>query len=59
MAPGHCVKDGINYYADMKIINTLFTPMLKAVAALANNGGIFHKRKKAAFNPKISLGFNF
>ena len=43
----------------MKFIETLFTPVLKAVGALANNGGIFRKRKKAAFNPKITLGFNF
>ena len=44
----------------MKFIETLITPILKAVGAYANNGGIFKKRKKAApFNPKISLGFNF
>lgn len=43
----------------MNFIETLFAPMLKAVAALANNGGIFPKRKKAAFNPRITLGFNF
>jgi hypothetical protein len=44
----------------MKFIETLLTPILKAVPALANNGGIFKKRKKAGpFNPKISLGFNF
>ena len=44
----------------MKITEILLAPVLKAVAALANNGGgIFKKRKKAAFNPKISLGFNF
>jgi hypothetical protein len=44
----------------MKLIETLITPILKAVPALANNDGIFKKRKKkAAFNPKIALGFNF
>lgn len=43
----------------MKFIETLTTPILKAVAALANNGGIFKKREKAPFNPKITLGFNF
>jgi len=44
----------------MKFIESLSTPILKAVAALANNGGIFKKRKKAGpFNPKITLGFNF
>jgi len=44
----------------MKFIETLLTPILKAVPALANNGGIFKKRKKAdPFNPKIALGFNF
>jgi hypothetical protein len=43
----------------MKFIETLISPVLKAVGALANNGGIFKKRKKAAFNPKITLGFNF
>ena len=44
---------------NMKFIEILMTPILKAVPALANNGGIFKKRKKAAFNPKITLGFNF
>jgi len=43
----------------MNLINILLEPVLKAVATLANNGGIFKKKKKAAFNPKISLGFNF
>jgi len=43
----------------MRIFETLWTPVLKAVPALANNGGIFKKRKKQPFNPKISLGFNF
>jgi hypothetical protein len=41
----------------MKFIETLITPILKAVGAIANNGmDIFKKRKKAPFNPKISLG---
>jgi hypothetical protein len=44
----------------MKFLEFLFTPVLKAVAAPVNNGGIFKKRKKAGpFNPKITLGFNF
>jgi len=44
----------------MKFIETLLTPVLKAVGAIANNGmDIFKRRKKAAFNPKIALGFNF
>jgi hypothetical protein len=43
----------------MEFIKILLEPVLKAVGALANNGGIFKKRKKEAFNPKISLGFNF
>jgi hypothetical protein len=43
----------------MKLTDALFTPVLKAVAALANNGGIFKKRKKQAFSPKLTLGFNF
>ena len=41
----------------MKFINNLQNRVLKAVAALANNGSILKKRVKAAFNPKISLGF--
>jgi len=43
----------------MKFITTLQNSVLKAVAALANNGNIFKKKAKAAFNPKITLGFNF
>lgn len=43
----------------MRIFDVLWTPVLKAVPALANNGGIFKKRKKQLFNPKIALGFNF
>jgi len=43
----------------MKFINTLQNRVLKAVAALANNGSIFKKRVKAAFNPKITLDFIF
>ena len=43
----------------MKFIETLFTAILRAVAAQANNGGsIFKKRMKPAFNPRITLGFN-
>jgi hypothetical protein len=43
----------------MKLIKILLSPVLNAVAALANNGGdIFKKRKKQPFDPKISLGFN-
>jgi hypothetical protein len=39
----------------MEFIETLFAPVLKAVAALANNRpGIFRKKKKAAFNPRIT-----
>jgi hypothetical protein len=43
----------------MNTINNLFAPMLKAVAALANNGGFFKKRKKKPFDPKIIMGFNY
>jgi hypothetical protein len=43
----------------MKFINTLQKSVLKAVAALANNGNIFKKRIKTAFNPKIIPDFNF
>jgi hypothetical protein len=43
----------------MSKVETLLTPVVKAVAALANNGSIFKKRIKQAFNPKITLGFNF
>jgi hypothetical protein len=51
---------GHNKKLNMKFIETLITPILKAVGAVANNGmGIFKKRKKSAFDPKISLGFNF
>ncbi len=43
----------------MKLLETLLAPVLKAVPALANNGGIFKKRTKQVFNPQIALGFNF
>ncbi|SDS86298.1 hypothetical protein SAMN05216490_1969 [Mucilaginibacter mallensis] len=43
----------------MNSINTLFAPVLKAVAALANNGGLFKKRIKKPFDPKITMGFNY
>jgi len=46
--------------SNLEFIETLLAPILKAVAALANNGGgIFKRRTKAAFNPRITLGFNF
>ncbi len=43
----------------MRILDTVLTPVLKAVGALVNNDGIFKKRKKQPFNPQITLGFNF
>jgi hypothetical protein len=43
----------------MKSVENLFTSLLKAVGALANNDSIFKKRKKSPFNPKLTLGFNF
>jgi len=43
----------------MRLLEALFTPVLKAVPALVNNDSIFKKRKKQPFNPKITLGFNF
>ncbi|MDB5138021.1 MAG: hypothetical protein JWP37_4624 [Mucilaginibacter sp.] len=43
----------------MKSIENLFTYVLKAVGALANNESIFKKRKRSPFNPKLTLGFNF
>jgi hypothetical protein len=43
----------------MTLVNNLFTAILKAICAPANNGGLFKKVKKAPFNPKIALGFNF
>ena len=43
----------------MNSIITLFEPLLKAVAALANNGGLFKKRKKMPFDPRITTGFNY
>jgi len=42
----------------MKIINNLFAPVLKAVAALANNDSPFTRRTKAPFDLKALLGFN-
>lgn len=43
----------------MTSINNLFTAILKAVCAPANNGGnIFKRIKKGPFNPKITLGIN-
>jgi hypothetical protein len=53
-------NSGRNKKLNMKFIETLITPILKAVGAVASDGmGIFKKRKKSAFDPKISLGFNF
>jgi hypothetical protein len=43
----------------MTSVNNLFSAILKAIGAVANNGGLFKKVKKAPFNPKITLGFNF
>ncbi|MGZ3764603.1 MAG: hypothetical protein ACXVA2_08050 [Mucilaginibacter sp.] len=43
----------------MKSVENLFTSILQAVGALANNESIFKKRKKTPFNPKLTLGFNF
>jgi len=42
----------------MTTINNLFTAILKAVCAPANNGGLFKKIKRGPFNPKITLGIN-
>jgi hypothetical protein len=42
----------------MKFLNDLLTPILKAVGALANNGDLFKRKKRAPFNLKLSLGFN-
>jgi hypothetical protein len=35
-------------------LSELFAPVLKAVAALANNGGIFKKRKKQPLNLQLA-----
>ncbi|HTE00251.1 MAG TPA: hypothetical protein VK668_13250 [Mucilaginibacter sp.] len=44
----------------MKSVENLFTSILQAVGAYANNESIFKKKKKAGpFNPKLTLGFNF
>ena len=43
----------------MIITNNLFTAILKAVCAPANNGGFFKRlKKRGPFNPKITLGIN-
>jgi hypothetical protein len=43
----------------MIITNNLFTAILKAVCAPANNGGFFQRlKKRGPFNPKITLGIN-
>jgi len=43
----------------MTSFNEIFSAILKAVCAPANNGGLFKKIKRTPFNPKITLGFNF
>jgi hypothetical protein len=43
----------------MKSIENLFDAVLNAVGAYVNNNNIFKRRKKAPFNPKLALGFNF
>jgi len=43
----------------MRLIENLLTSVLQAVGAMANNGGLFKRNKRSAFNPKITLGFNF
>jgi len=42
----------------MKFINNIFSPLLKAVASLANNDGPFKKRKRTPFDLKTLLGLN-
>ncbi len=43
----------------MKSVENLFNAILNAVGATVNNNNIFKKRKREAFNPKLTLGFNF
>jgi len=43
----------------MKAINIVFEPLLKAVAAIANNGGLFKRRKKGSFDLKLIFGFSY
>lgn len=43
----------------MSVIESIFTPLLQLVGALTNNSGIFKKRKRNPFNPKITLGINY
>jgi hypothetical protein len=45
----------INYY-NMTFLNDLIAPILKAVGAVANNGGLFKKLKRTPFNLKLALG---
>jgi hypothetical protein len=49
----------VNQNSCMKSVENLFTSILKAVGALANNESIFKKRKRTPFNPQLTLGFNF
>ena len=43
----------------MSFLENIFTPLLQLVGALSNSDSIFKKRKRAAFNPKITLGINY
>jgi hypothetical protein len=44
----------------MNYLKILFSPALKAVPALVNNDSFLKRRKKVAFDPRISPGgFNF
>jgi hypothetical protein len=43
----------------MKAINIVFEPLLKAVAALANNSGLFKKWKKENFDLKLIFGLTY
>lgn len=40
----------------MTSITNLFSAILKAVCAPANNGGLFARLKRGPFNPQITLG---
>jgi hypothetical protein len=40
----------------MKFLIDLVTPILKAVGAMANNGGLFKRTPKTPFNLKLALG---
>ena len=43
----------------MSFTENIFTPILQLVGALTNSGSIFKRRKRPAFNPKITLGINY